>query len=51
MPVRARIQDTAGAAYERVKNSFRTLKVAIKLRGPIAKKNREPVFDASLRLA
>jgi hypothetical protein len=36
------------AAWEHAKNNFRNLKVAIKLRGMIAKTNWEVIFDASL---
>jgi hypothetical protein len=35
---------------EGVKNNFRNLKVAIKFRGMIAKKNREVVLEASLNV-
>ena len=36
-------------AKERVKSNFRNLKVAIKLRVMIAKKNRQVILDSSLR--
>jgi hypothetical protein len=38
-------QCTLGEVMDRVQNNFRTLKVAIKLRGMIAKKNREVILD------